>query len=140
MKELLWALFAVLLIAGALWQPAPTPVDPTVVVDPVVPGPHIDRVEKAWVIVVRESAEQRPEQAAMLDALRKGVLAMGHQVRIYDPHTDVVKANGYEAKAKAGFPALFVQSPDGKSILANESLKATADENLALVRKATGHE
>lgn len=142
MKPFLPLIAAALLLFLSLGTWEITVVDPPPKPTPdVVPGPTpVDRVENAWVIVVHDSDNRPPAEADMLDALRKGVQAMGHQFRLYEPTDPVVSRNGYAEKAKDGFPALFVQTHDGSRNLLIQSLPSTAEDGLEAVRGITGHE
>lgn len=128
-------LLALLLLIGSQWSDAPVvdPVPPVPVPTPVV----VDQVKNAWVIVVWESEQQTPAQAALRDTLRPAILAIGHKVRFYDPNMEVVLSNGYAEKAADGFPALFVQTEDGSKTLLNQRLPGTAEDVLAAIKKAT---
>jgi hypothetical protein len=135
------AVFIALLLLGE-WKVTPGPVvDPKPTPNDVTPGPTptpVDRVEKAWVIIVREYDNQPPEQAAMLNEVRKAVGAMGYEWCLYDDGMKVVQDQGFVAMAKDGLPALFVRSEDGSKTLLNIKLPGTAEDVLAEIRKATG--
>jgi hypothetical protein len=134
------AVFIALLLLGE-WSVDVSPVDPPKPTPDVVPGPHptpVDRVQNAWVIIVREYNNQPPEQAAMLNEVRKAVGAMGYEWCLYDDGMKVVQDQGFVAMAKDGLPALFVRSEDGSKTLLNIKLPGTAEDVLAEIRKATG--
>jgi hypothetical protein len=116
---------------GPLPPPGPGP-GPTPPPGPVT-GP-------AWAIIVEQTEQRTPQQAAVLNdaAMWDRLRGKGHKWRIYDADNPPAASKGFVAAAnKVGIPALLIITDAGKLVDAMK-MPETSEGIEAALKKATG--
>jgi hypothetical protein len=122
---------------GPLPPPGPGP-GPT---PPPGPGPAPPPAPTmAWAIVIEQTEQRTPQQAAVLNdaAMWDRLRGKGHKWRIYDADNPPAASKGFVSAAKAvGMPALLIVTDAGKLVEAVK-MPETVEGFEAAMKKATG--
>lgn len=107
---------------------------------PKPPVPPIPVTGPAWAVVVEQTEQRTPSQAAILGnfAMWKNLTDKGHMWRIYDADNSIAKTKGFvEAANSVGLPALLIVGNGGK-LISMQKLPETSAGVEEAMKKATG--